>query len=92
MPSPNVHIRQIVAKKKGIFPGFGSCTLFYVLAGILISINYTANLISYLAISRPETPIKSLEEFSSREDWTLAVEEGVGDIGDWAVSDLFISI
>ena len=59
-------------------------------AGILISINYTANLISYLTVSRQEAPITSLEEFASRPDWTLAMEHGVGILADWAVRREFI--
>ncbi|XP_043245689.1 glutamate receptor ionotropic, kainate 4-like [Amphibalanus amphitrite] len=54
--------------------------------GILISINYTANLMSFLTVSRPEAPISSLDEFSARDDWTFAMESGVGIIGDWAKS------
>ena len=47
---------------------------------------YTANLISYLTLSQPEAPLRSLQEFRSSPDWTLALEFGVGAMGDWAVS------
>ena len=53
---------------------------------MLISMNYTANLISYLTVSQQEAPIKSIEEFVSKPDWTFAMENGVGNLGDWAVS------
>ena len=51
----------------------------------MISVNYTANVISHLTVSRPEIPITSLEEFASRQDWTFAMEYGLGALGDWAV-------
>ena len=51
-----------------------------------MSTTYTANLISHLTLSEPVAPIRSLEEFVASTDWTLALEFGVGAMGDWAVS------
>ncbi|XP_043206607.1 glutamate receptor-like [Amphibalanus amphitrite] len=53
---------------------------------ILVSTTYTANLISHLTVGEPEMPITSLAEFRASSDWTLAVEFGVGAMGDWAKS------
>ena len=57
-----------------------------VAAGMLLSTNYTANLISYVTLSQPEAPIKSLAEFHSARDWTFASERGINLIDKWKVS------
>ncbi|XP_037077830.1 glutamate receptor ionotropic, delta-1-like [Pollicipes pollicipes] len=54
--------------------------------GTLIYVNYTANLISYLAVVTVEKPISSLREFSEQLGWTFAVEPGIGILNDWKVS------
>ncbi|KAF0293670.1 Glutamate receptor [Amphibalanus amphitrite] len=44
--------------------------------GILIFINYTANLMSFLAVPRVVRPISSVREFVEQPDWTLAMYSG----------------
>ena len=51
-------------------------TIFGWLMGILIYINYTANLMSSLAVSTIDRPISSLREFSEKADWKLAIRPG----------------
>lgn len=53
--------------------------------GILLLTNYTANLISFLTITTPSPPINSLQELVSSSDWSVAMEEGLGTLSDWAV-------
>ena len=61
-------------------------TIFSWVLGILISVTYTANLISHLTITTVEKPITSLQEFSERSDWKFAMERGIGILNDWRVS------
>ena len=55
--------------------------------GMLININYTANLISFLAVTKVDRPISSLQEFADRPSWQLAIEKGSGIVNDWKESD-----
>ena len=55
-------------------------------AGILITVNYTANLISYVTVSQLAAPITSLAEFHAASDWTFASDRGIRILNDWRVS------
>ena len=57
-------------------------------AGLLISVNYTANLISYLAVTTVTKPIHSIQEFLADPAWRLAAEGGLNSFQDWQVSRL----
>ena len=61
-------------------------TIFSWILGILIYVNYTANLISYLTVTTVDKPINSLSEFSEQSDWKFAIERGIGNLNDWQVS------
>ena len=61
-------------------------TIFSWTLGILIYVNYTANLISHLTTDPPDMPIKSLREFSEQPDWVLAVEHGTSKLDDLKTS------
>ena len=63
-----------------------TATIFSWMLGIVIYTTYTTNLISHLTVDTVERPISSLEEFSKRSDWTLAVMPGHGVLNDWKVS------
>ena len=62
-------------------------TLISRMLGIVIYTSYTTNLISYLTVVTVERPISSLEEFSERSDWTLAMIPGHGILNDWKMSN-----
>ena len=63
-----------------------TATIFSWVLGILIYVNYTANLISYLTITTVDKPISSLREFSEQSGWKFALERGIGTLNDWKVS------
>ena len=63
-----------------------TATIFSWMLGIVIYTTYTSNLTSYLTVDIVERPISSLEEFSKRSDWTLAVQNGHAVLNDWKVS------
>ena len=54
--------------------------------GIIIYASYTANLISHLTVVTEQLPISSLEEFSERPDWKLAVLGGSSALSEWRSS------
>ncbi|XP_037089391.1 glutamate receptor ionotropic, kainate 5-like [Pollicipes pollicipes] len=56
------------------------------ITGLLITFHYTANMVSHLTVVQPAAPISSLAEFATNNDWTLAMEDGLGIIGSWARS------
>ena len=60
--------------------------VFSWVLGILIYVNFTANLISHLTVTTVHKPINSLREFSEQADWKFAAEHGVGTLNDWRVS------
>ncbi|KAF0287418.1 Glutamate receptor 4 [Amphibalanus amphitrite] len=51
-------------------------TIFGWMLGILIYINYTANLMSFLTVHTVSKPISSVREFVEQPDWTLAMHPG----------------
>ncbi|KAF0302297.1 Ionotropic receptor 25a [Amphibalanus amphitrite] len=63
-----------------------TATIFSWVLGILIYVNYTANLISYLTVTTVDKPISSLKEFSEQSGWKFALERGIGTLNDWKVS------
>ena len=54
--------------------------------GFIIYSSYTANLISHLTVITEHLPINSLEEFSERPDWKLAVPVGNSRFDKWRSS------
>ena len=63
-----------------------TATIFSWMLGIVIYASYTTNLISFLTVVTVKRPISSLQEFSERSDWTLAVLPGHAVLNDWKVS------
>ena len=61
-------------------------TIIGWLTGILIYINYTANLMSFLTVSTVTSPISSLREFSEKPDWKLAMPPGSFKLDDLRAS------
>ncbi|XP_037079435.1 glutamate receptor ionotropic, delta-1-like [Pollicipes pollicipes] len=61
-------------------------TLSGWIMGMLISVGYTANLISHLVVVQPVAPIGTLAQFAAETEWTLAMQPSPGEIGDWAKS------
>ncbi|XP_043209643.1 glutamate receptor 1-like [Amphibalanus amphitrite] len=61
-------------------------TIFTWLLGIIISVSYTANLISYLTVVRHDPPLYSLRDFVERPDWQLAVPPSYSVIDEWRTS------
>ena len=61
-------------------------TIFSWVLGILIYVNYTANLISHLTVTEVDKPISSLQEFAEQTNWKFATERGIGNLNDWRVS------
>ena len=51
-----------------------TATLFGWLMGILIYVNYTANLMSFLTVNTARKPISSVREFVQQPDWFLAMQ------------------
>ena len=62
-------------------------TIFTWALNIIITVSYTANLISYLTVMTLEPPIGSLKEFSERPDWTLAAPPSYSVVNDWKTSN-----
>ena len=61
-------------------------TIFIWVLSIIISVSYTANLISHLTVVTMEPPIGSLKEFVGKSDWQLAVSHTYSVINDWKSS------
>ncbi|KAF0290238.1 Glutamate receptor [Amphibalanus amphitrite] len=61
-------------------------TIFGWFLGILICNNYTANLMSFLAVPRVSRPISSIREFVEQPDWTLAMHKGAQKLNDFRSS------
>ncbi|XP_043228630.1 glutamate receptor 2-like [Amphibalanus amphitrite] len=53
---------------------------------ILIYAIYTANLISYLTVTKVDRPITSLREFVEEPGWLFAIEPGYANLNDWKAS------
>ncbi|KAF0289713.1 Glutamate receptor 1 [Amphibalanus amphitrite] len=63
-----------------------TATIFGWATGILIYINYTANLMSFLAMHTVSKPISSIREFVQQPDWTLAMYTGVDKLNEFRTS------
>ncbi|KAF0307221.1 Ionotropic receptor 25a [Amphibalanus amphitrite] len=61
-------------------------TIFGWMLGILIYINYTANLMSFLTTHTVKRPISSLREFVQQPDWSLALLHGSHVLNDLRTS------
>ena len=62
-------------------------TIFSWVLGLVIYTSYTTNLISYLTLNTIDRPIRSLEEFSKRSDWTLALLPEHDVLNNWEWSN-----
>ena len=62
-------------------------TIFTWVLSIIISVSYTANLISHLTVVTMDPPIGSLKEFVGKSDWQLAVSPTYSIVNDWKSSE-----
>ena len=63
-----------------------TATISSWMLGLVIYTTYTTTLISFLTVDTVQRPISSLQEFSERSDWTLAVLPGHAVLNDWKES------
>ncbi|KAF0293650.1 Glutamate receptor [Amphibalanus amphitrite] len=64
-----------------------TATIFGWVMGILIYINYTANLMSFLITNTATKPISSVREFLQQPDWHVAIKPGVSQMSALASSE-----